>query len=427
MLKRKYESKEEHELLLAATIGDKEAFDRLYDTYCQPLIEKEMEEKLKMVGLSGRLESACAEVRKRAENSLKSRFKGNNYKSYIKGIAINVRAEISMIDAKNGNKEALGMFYEDSKFLTKRRIRLKIMEKMFMRNVEYVNVESIVEEVYNDAFEGLIKNLPNYDILQVSKIHSYLETIVERKLFDALEGEPDKIHQELYIKKDMLENKYYELEEGSKQAFESYLINEKLGNQMSTELLKIIIKKGGYPHQVIAFLFSNMVYPFERLSRSSQGLPKDVANNKELWEKKLEDVLFILKNRHPIFNKTNTNDVFEPLEVRINTLISDILVRRENDSYTWDLLNSKNLLCVKVGVTTLLDYCNIPQEKDEQEKIKMRQKYVTDWSNKVKKRVCSYYRKTKPSIYNDLKDLTDEAPDLWLSAMAKKSKERYDV
>ncbi|MDH7576943.1 MAG: sigma-70 family RNA polymerase sigma factor [Bacillota bacterium] len=181
---------------------------------------------------------------------------------------------------------------------------------------------------------------------------------------------------------------------------EEELINKERAeeaNDFYLSLLRTVFSIGGYPHQVIAFAFSKLIFPCDLSSDKNttgrkSGCPERVV--RELFDKPLEQLSILLEQlyiKYSGISKDEISQVFEILHLKMDKTLSEV-VDEKLDKTTWNLLRAKGLLGEKVGRTSLRDYyeTNNSSRGDEggiNQKRRKPEDAVSDWSYKVQQRV----------------------------------------
>jgi len=409
-----------NELVKAAKKGCEESFDELYSTYCEELVKAEMEANLSYS--PDLIEGACKDAREKAKESL-SRYREfqSEYIDYVLGIAKNVRAEIHIQNAKSGNEEAKGALQELAPDI-KKYIKIILRSKYIILGDG--EIDEFADDIYQEAFEKLLKSLQKYE--ERGKFYSYYRKIVQRTIFDLMK----KHIKQVVIKEE--ENKKQAGDAAHEElGFEDKISYKELADKLCSDLLTLVVGKGGYPHQVISFLYSVIIYPVEEDSQVRKGLPGVVA--KKMGNDKLRDLHFGLTKRYPIGEPKNNDKAFRILEEKMAITTEEIIGKKELDTFTWRVLEEKQLLKEKVGSTCLYDYCDVTNINKENEKITLLSKQISEWSYKVKDKVRKYiFENPETGIayedsvgaYSMLK-ANDSTPYAYLVKRRRKSGERY--
>jgi DNA-directed RNA polymerase specialized sigma24 family protein len=153
-------------------------------------------------------------------------------------------------------------------------------------------------------------------------------------------------------------------------------------NKFFMHLLGLTFEKGGYPNQIIAFMYSMVIFPSaERKNRRVSGYPgKVVSELFDIYLKELSLKLEIEYMKYSFLTEVQVSSVFRPLHRRINSLLTDILDEKQ-DSNTWDIIKQKGYLKETAGNTTMRHYCRIETGNSYLTDM------VTNWCYKVKERV----------------------------------------
>lgn len=134
--------------------------------------------------------------------------------------------------------------------------------------------------------------------------------------------------------------------------------------------LKITFKEGGHPHQLVAFGFNKLL--------TGWG-PKEIVeklSSKSL--KTLADKLIMDYKEESKLPGYIVNYAFKPLKGKMDKKVEDVLEKRDSKN------KYKKLLKKKVGGTKLKDYYGNNPEHN-----------ISDWSDKVGKRVLMKIRKRR--------------------------------
>ena len=120
-------------------------------------------------------------------------------------------------------------------------------------------------------------------------------------------------------------------------------------------LLETTFREGGYPHQLIAFAFSKLIFQSDTNLLRSSGYAKKVAL--ELFEIPLHFLYLRLVNEYTQLSGLSTeviDSAFQPLSQKLLQPLNQ-LVNPKNDRSTWDHLINRNSIHL-IAANTMLCY-----------------------------------------------------------------------
>ncbi len=395
------------ELVKTAKKGCEEAFDELYRDFCEDEVKRDMEADLiDDYSLDRKniihkplcpklIDKACRELREWAKNNIHN-YKGKNsdYLAYLLGNAKYLRSEIYMIEAQRGNEEAKKALYLELAPFGKRTILNNLRASKF--NLGPGEILLLAEDIYHEAIMELFKSIPRY-IREKGKVKEYFRIITVRTISKFIKK--DKRQYMDPVNKIIIEASE---SESVKESFDVKIAKEDLSSKMCSTILKLFVEKGGYPHQIISFFYSNIIYPTEEKPHIRGGLPGMVAefNGSTPLHMLCPDLI----TRYPIGKTEDNAKAFRSLTDKMDLYPKQIIGEEKLDTATWNLLKDNGVLEVRVGDTCLFDYCNLTNIKQEEEMIKKLSKQISDWCYKVTKKVVTYLEES-PKEKNDIEVL----------------------
>ncbi|MEN1760246.1 sigma factor [Anoxynatronum sibiricum] len=144
-----------------------------------------------------------------------------------------------------------------------------------------------------------------------------------------------------------------------------------------TRLLRTLMTEGGYPHQVLAFLYSRVIHCSEDTSERTSGYPAKTAQQQghlPLGSLHRQAAGHYSQKSH--LNHEEVSTCFQALQPALNTLL-ETLFQKAGDTVSLAWAREHNLHHTPSKHTRLADYTRA----DKLEKA------VTDWSYKVARRL----------------------------------------
>ncbi|OPY55849.1 MAG: hypothetical protein A4E55_02437 [Pelotomaculum sp. PtaU1.Bin035] len=170
---------------------------------------------------------------------------------------------------------------------------------------------------------------------------------------------------------------------------EASLSKKEIGEQINKffmHLLELTFKIGGYPNQILAFMYSKVIFPCaQNKYKRASGYPEKVVS--DIFNIYLTKLTLELENKYMKYSFLTEEQiayVFRPMHGEMRKLLKDILDEK-TDIYTWNTIKHKGYLDETVGNTIMRHYCRDETDNGYLAGI------VTNWCHKVQERVRKYF------------------------------------
>lgn len=262
---------------------------------------------------------------------------------------------------------------EDAFAELKSELRIPVVAKMrtWIKNTRDVN------DLFITTWLKVREEICRYDPALSTPL-TFVLTIAEREARDlCLRGRK----KESYLEDEKIDLRDTSLDKEP----QAGLLKKETGKQLNTfymHLLELTLTNGGYPHQILAFMYSKVIFPcVERKSKRASGYPEKVVS--ELFDIYLKELSLKLENEYRKYSflaEEQVAYIFKPFHYKITRPLKDIL-HEKTDFYTWNTIKQKGYLNEAAGNTIMRHYCR--NETDSGYLTGM----VTNWCYKVRKRV----------------------------------------